>query len=101
MDLRDTEKRDSDMAVIRQQPVLGPGDVTGQPLSMRKGNHEVSSAVHYQDGNLDLDQFESPGFDESHLIINRASPALPTSITNGAQHKIGKVRGQNVCVSRA
>ena len=93
MNLRDTAKGESQMAIVREEAGLDIGDFTGQPLSMGKGNHSVVFAVHEQNRNSNLTQFETPGRHECELIIDIAVPSLADSLPNTAEHEIGKVGG--------
>ena len=91
MNLRDTASGESEMTIVRQEPSLDIGDFPGQPLSVGKGNHSVMLAVHEQNRNSNLTQFETPGRGECDVIINNAIPSLPDSLTNTAEREIGKV----------
>lgn len=91
MNLGDTANGESKMTIVSQEPSIDIGDFTGQPLSVGNGNHSVLLAVHEQNRNSNLTQFETPRRDVCDVIINNAIPSLPDSLTNTAEHKIGKV----------
>ncbi len=91
MDFRDTPKRKSQMTVVRQEPRLDIGDFACQPLPVRDGNHLVMLAVHEQNGNSNLTQFETPRSDKRDVIIDAPVSALTNSLVNGAEHKTRKV----------
>lgn len=93
MNLRDTTDVESKMTVVGQEPSLDIRDFAGQPLCVGNGNHSVLFAVHEHHGNSNLTQFDPPGCDECDFIINHAIPSPPASLTNTAEHEIGKACG--------
>ena len=91
------------MAVVGPVPELGPPEVPGQPVGVRRRHHSVPTALHDEHGCRDCRQLDAPRGGERDVVVDQpVGPGLTGARGVGTQRRPvalerGEVGGDEAC----